>query len=472
MKLLFTTIYWILVAGITGVGLLLIASLVPVSGVKVKVVKSGSMEPAIHTGGIVVDMPASEYHVGDVVTFGADTKTQIPTTHRIVAIEQVDNNLIFTTKGDANDAPDNGKIRLADIHGKVIFTVPYVGYVLDFAKQPLGFFSLIGVPVLLIIFDELLKISREIQRIRLGRKNGGNDRGGPGTPNAPVTRIVPPPVSSTRVSTGVRPRAMDGIHMRVEMRSFVLAPAKTGAPHRNPYLTSIATILITCAVTMYVLPVGKTVSYLSNSEHALGNIFTATSVDLQLGLSADPTAKDTYLVDPDRIVGDVNSATDQKVAYSFATYPSADSAPFFYVGKGVFDADAAPECSALQLHAAFNGYAYDGPLNAFTSPATSSVGFWSFEISLPHGDTSLAPDQECGGSLVFTAQPIENGGILGGVFSDTERVPFEIYNRTPAPVVQAFGTTALDTPVESTETAQTDTPSDNTPPLATELTSE
>ena len=176
MRSLYKGIYWVFMAAVLVLGGLLIVSLVPISGVKVKIVKSGSMEPAIKTGSIVVDMPATSYRVGDVITFGPDTKTQIPTSHRVVAIAgppaQAGEgaSAIYTTKGDANDAPDPVSTRLSDIHGKVLFTVPYLGYVLDFARRPLGFALLVGLPALAIILEEAGKIVREVRALRRARR--------------------------------------------------------------------------------------------------------------------------------------------------------------------------------------------------------------------------------------------------------------------------------------------------------------
>lgn len=167
MKFIFNTIYYLFIVAIMAIAILLLSSLIPMPGnFKVKVVKSGSMEPYIKTGGIVVIIPSSSYEVGDVITFGKDTKTQIPTTHRIVKIEGDGPLRTFTTKGDANDAEDPSVTRLADIEGKLLFTVPYLGYVLDFAKKPLGFALLVGVPALVIIIDEIGKIIREIRLMR------------------------------------------------------------------------------------------------------------------------------------------------------------------------------------------------------------------------------------------------------------------------------------------------------------------
>ncbi len=175
MKLFFKILYGLFVAAIVSIGLLLLTTIVPIPGnFKVKIVKSGSMEPTIRTGGIVVIHPSTEYNVGDIITFGADTKTQIPTTHRIVSIDGTGPLRAFQTKGDANDAPDPSPTHLSDVNGKMLLTIPYVGYILDLAKKPLGFALLVGVPALLIIYDEIMKIVREWKRLR-AKKNSINE---------------------------------------------------------------------------------------------------------------------------------------------------------------------------------------------------------------------------------------------------------------------------------------------------------
>src|SRR3990167_3351690 len=101
MKIISTIFYTIFVALVVGISGLLLGSMLPIPGnIEVKIVKSGSMEPAIPTGSVVMVRPSVSYAVGDVITFGKDTKTDIPTTHRIVAMN-ADNT--FTVKGDANE---------------------------------------------------------------------------------------------------------------------------------------------------------------------------------------------------------------------------------------------------------------------------------------------------------------------------------------------------------------------------------
>ena len=72
----------------------------------------------------------------------------------------------FTTKGDANEDPDMGEITQDKIIGKVLFDVPYLGFIIDFAKKPLGFAIIIGLPALMVIYDEGAKIFAEMKKLK------------------------------------------------------------------------------------------------------------------------------------------------------------------------------------------------------------------------------------------------------------------------------------------------------------------
>lgn len=167
MKSIFNTAYYVFISCIVLIALLLLATIVPIPGnIKAKIVKSGSMEPTIKTGDLVLIIPSNSYEVGDIITFGPDTKTQIPTTHRIVSVNGDGPFRIFETKGDANNAPDPTGTRLSEVSGKVFMSIPYLGFLLDFAKKPIGFILLIGVPSMFIIIDEIMKVFREIVLIK------------------------------------------------------------------------------------------------------------------------------------------------------------------------------------------------------------------------------------------------------------------------------------------------------------------
>jgi signal peptidase len=122
------------------------------------------MEPAIHTGSIVVIKPEKSYAVGDVITFGKDTKKDVPTTHRIAEMRAEEGKYIYRTKGDANKTEDMSEVPENMVIGKVLFSVPVFGFVLDFAKKPMGFVLLIILPAIAIIFDEAGNIWKEIKK--------------------------------------------------------------------------------------------------------------------------------------------------------------------------------------------------------------------------------------------------------------------------------------------------------------------
>jgi signal peptidase len=190
MKVLYKGLYGTFLVAVLLLGALVVIPALPISGnVQVKIVKSGSMEPVLKTGSIVIDKPQATYHIGDIVTFGADTKAQVPTTHRIIAISGEGASAMITTKGDANNTPDASPSPMSSVHGKVIFTLPYLGYILSFARQPVGFVVLIGVPAILIILDESIAIWNEVQNLRARRRASRRLQEAPGRP--PVLRVEP-----------------------------------------------------------------------------------------------------------------------------------------------------------------------------------------------------------------------------------------------------------------------------------------
>ncbi len=200
MKFLGKIIYGSVIAILLVVAGLFALSFVPAFGIEIKIVKSGSMEPAIPTGSIVVVRAADTYKVGDVITFGKDTKTQIPTTHRIIAIRSGSGGPFYTTQGDANEEQDPQEVAARDVIGKVYVHVPGAGYVLDFARQPLGFALLIGLPAAMIILDEGFNIAKEMKALRRKRRRAVKEQ--ESTDDEDVAfAVVEPPSQSPRVPT-------------------------------------------------------------------------------------------------------------------------------------------------------------------------------------------------------------------------------------------------------------------------------
>ncbi|NOQ68039.1 signal peptidase I [Patescibacteria group bacterium] len=155
--------------------LLIVVSVLPIPGnYKLLIVQSGSMEPAIKTGSVVAVKPVENYKANDVITFedGGKSKT---TTHRIVDTEVVSGKVFYITKGDANNAEDSSKVPEDKIVGKVLTSVPYVGYILAMAKEPAGFVLLVIIPCVIIILEEVGKIWKEVKKGKKEKKDTESD---------------------------------------------------------------------------------------------------------------------------------------------------------------------------------------------------------------------------------------------------------------------------------------------------------
>jgi len=100
---------------------------------QMRVVLTGSMQPAINPGDMVIAV-SKDYvapHVGKVVLYSArDLQGNAVTvwSHRIIAGNATKG---FTIKGDANSQPDIGVIPLRDIQSVVILRIPFVGHIFN-----------------------------------------------------------------------------------------------------------------------------------------------------------------------------------------------------------------------------------------------------------------------------------------------------------------------------------------------------
>jgi len=176
MKKLSKIIYFFFLVIIGAIAVLLIVSAFPITGnIKFMIVQSGSMEPSISGGSVVMVKPVEDYKIGDVITFGPYSKTKPPTTHRIYDIKVVDGQSVYITKGDANNTPDLREIAKRDVLGKVLASVPYLGYAVNFAKKPMGFALIIIVPAAIIVSDEIRNIWKEILKLKNKKKDKEQD---------------------------------------------------------------------------------------------------------------------------------------------------------------------------------------------------------------------------------------------------------------------------------------------------------
>jgi signal peptidase len=144
--------------------------LAPRFGWSVDVVFSGSMEPDLKVGALVITRPvdAEEIKVGDIITFYSPLGEKL-TSHRVIATEG-GASAHFQTKGDANRNADPFTVPAENVVGKVCFHIPYLGYVAQFIKTPLGFLLTLCLPGLIIIVMELRNAWRAFTEDEIERK--------------------------------------------------------------------------------------------------------------------------------------------------------------------------------------------------------------------------------------------------------------------------------------------------------------
>jgi len=136
---------------------------------------SGSMEPTIAPGDVVIDEQIApwEAKVGDIVTFRDPQDQSKLLTHRVVSTRDGGSRIWFVTQGDANNTREHWRVPATGEIGRVVYTVPWVGHLAVLTRTKLGWGLLIGVPLLLILIEELVRIWRP--RPRPGE--GGATRG-------------------------------------------------------------------------------------------------------------------------------------------------------------------------------------------------------------------------------------------------------------------------------------------------------
>lgn len=137
-------------------------------GYQIKTVLSGSMEPFIRTGSIIMIKPdekKDQFAKGDVITFRSKDKL---ITHRIVEVLNNKNQqqVMYRTQGDHNDAPDLEAVPSGNVIGKYTgFQLPYLGYAMNFANSKAGSVLLLIVPGLLLLVYSIISTWKAISTL-------------------------------------------------------------------------------------------------------------------------------------------------------------------------------------------------------------------------------------------------------------------------------------------------------------------
>ena len=139
------------------------------------IVRSSSMEPAMPAGALAVMLPidAEDVKAGDIIAFDPpwDPDPDVTVSHRVIGVYH-DEDIFFDTKGDATEDSDPEYVPAQSVHGKVVFSIPYLGYVansvIGYVRTRLGFVTLVCIPMVILVGSAIRDVNRS-QNVRLKR---------------------------------------------------------------------------------------------------------------------------------------------------------------------------------------------------------------------------------------------------------------------------------------------------------------
>jgi signal peptidase I len=113
-----------------------VVALPGIFGYRALTVVSGSMEPTLETGSVVLDDVISplEARPGDILTFNDPERRRL-LTHRLRRMRVEGGMAHMVTQGDANDAPERWSIPVTGEVGRVAYHVPKVGHLRAFISR-------------------------------------------------------------------------------------------------------------------------------------------------------------------------------------------------------------------------------------------------------------------------------------------------------------------------------------------------
>jgi len=125
-----TSVGWAILALVAGLGFVVVA-LPAATGATPLTVLTGSMEPTLPPGTLVVvrPTPVEDIRIGDVVTYQLEPGKPDVVSHRVIEVRSISSGDVeLITKGDNNGAADPNPVTPQQVRGTVWYSVPYVGW--------------------------------------------------------------------------------------------------------------------------------------------------------------------------------------------------------------------------------------------------------------------------------------------------------------------------------------------------------
>ena len=185
------------------------------------IIDGGSMRPAVPAGALVVSrrVDPALVQAGDIITFRHSTSPDTPVTHRVVKVLREQSGTVnLLTKGDANATADPEAVATDLPVSRMVYSLPYAGYVLEFSRTSTGKVALIAVPALLL----LLSIGRKSAPTTLAQSP--NEAIEADTDVTALEKVAATMVNANPASTLASDSALGRLAQRPQ------APAATGRP--------------------------------------------------------------------------------------------------------------------------------------------------------------------------------------------------------------------------------------------------
>lgn len=129
---------------------LLVVAIPLATGGEWRTVQTGSMEPIISPGDVVLVTSDDAVEIGDVIAFPDPLQPERDILHRVVDIDQG----MLATKGDANDLDDPWQISPSTVIGTQSLSIPRIGLLVQTASTDLGIFFFLFLPASFILVNE------------------------------------------------------------------------------------------------------------------------------------------------------------------------------------------------------------------------------------------------------------------------------------------------------------------------------
>lgn len=128
-------------------------------------VQSDSMVPVFRRGDALIVAPVilAQMSPGQVISYHSPHDNDVIVSHRLLAVDTTTGRM--TTSGDALGSLDQ-PVTSDRVVGRAVAVAPRLGLILDFITSPAGAVTLIYIPALLLLGQEVQKLAGKFSHVR------------------------------------------------------------------------------------------------------------------------------------------------------------------------------------------------------------------------------------------------------------------------------------------------------------------